>query len=106
MPRYQIVLPDGTIIVFGWDPSFLGFFVTVTTAKDHRRLLDYDGFVEDYDGLPGLLRGLVAAEVVTQEQLEAGLNALLQVNCTDDIPDEHERAVATIVHQLKQAAGE
>ena len=103
MPRFEITLSDGTRIVFGWD-AFLGFFCEARRGR--RRVLDYDALTEGYRGLPGLLDALVAAEVFTQDEIEAGLTAVMQVCCTDDIEDDHVRAVATIVHQLKQAAGE
>ena len=103
MPRYQIVLPDGTIIVYGWD-KFLGFFCEARQGR--RKALDYDALTDGYQGLPGLLRELVVAKVFTQDQVEAGLTAVLQIRCTDEIEDDHVRAIATIVHQLKQAAGE
>ena len=103
MPRYQITLSDGTILTFGWD-LFLGFFTEVRMGR--RRVLDYDAMQPDYNGLPGLLDALVSAGVFSQDQKEAGLDALLSVPCTDEIKDEYARAVAVIAHNLKRAAGE
>ena len=102
MPRYQIVLPDGTIIVYGWDP-FLGFLCEARQGR--RKALDYDAFSGDrYQGLPVSMRELVAADVVTQDQTEAALDALLQVDDIGEIADEVTRAIATIAFTLRQAA--
>ncbi len=103
MPRFTITLPDGTTVVFGWDP-FLGFFAEARRGR--RKVVTYDFGSPNYQGLPGLLDALVSAGILTRDQVEAGLEALLHVRCTDEIQDEHVRAVAVLAQKLKQAAGD
>lgn len=103
MPRFTITLPDGTTVVFGWDP-FLGYFCEARRGR--RKLVEYDFTTPGYTGLPGLLDALVAAGIFTGDQVEAGLDALLRIQSTDEIQDEHVRAVSSITQKLKLAAGE
>ena len=103
MARFQLVLQDGTMITFGWDAA-LGFFLV---ARRGRRLfLDYDTTTDCYDGLPGLLRALVASGLFTTAEVEDGLEALLRVEDIKAIEDPGTRAVAIITQQLKQAAAD
>jgi len=103
MPRFQLSLPNGTLITYGVD-RFMGFFCEA--HRGHRRLLDYDFTTPGYTGLPGLLDALVSTGIFTRDQVEAGLEALLRVQSTEEIQDEYARTVAVMAHKLKEAAGE
>ena len=103
MSRFQLVLQNGTVIVHGWEIA-LGFFLVA--RKGRRTLLDYDVTSNAYDGLQGLLRALVAAGLFSMDEVEAGLDALLQVESVENIPEPAPRAVAIIVHHVKLAAAD
>jgi len=103
MSRDQIVLQDSTVVVHGWDAA-LGVFLVARRGR--KLLLDYDATTHGYDGLQGLLRALVASGVFSRDEVEAGLDALIQVESVEDIPEPAPRAVATIVQTTKLAAAD
>jgi len=103
MSRDQIVLPNGTRIVHGWDAA-LGFYVVA--SRGCRRLLEYDATQPGYDGLRGLLLALLAAGLFSTEEVEAGLDDLLRVDNFEDIRNPQAKAIATIVHRAKKAAAD
>ena len=103
MPRFQLTLPDETVVAHGWDAA-LGFFLVARRGR--RLLLDYDATAPGYDGLPGLLRALVAPGLFTTDEVEDGLEALLRVEDIKAIEDPGTRAVAIITQQFKQAAAD
>jgi len=103
MSRDQIVLQDGTVVVHGWDAT-LGYFLVAHRGR--RLLLDYDATTQGYDGLQGLLRAVGAYGLFSRDEVEAGLDAMLQVESVEDIPDPAAKAVAVIVQNIKQAAAD
>ena len=105
MTRHRVVLPGEhrIIVVYGYDPAGLGFFLTVVRAA--KRVVDYDALQPGYDGLSGLLHALEAAGVVTSDAVHAALDALVETDMAD-IENETIRAVAEMVSNLKREAGE
>ncbi len=105
MTRHRVVLQGSprTIIVYGYDPAGAGYFLTV--IKGARRITEYDALRDDYDGLPGLLRALQVAGVFDVGVMQDALDALVETDVAD-IEDDAVRAVAEMISNLKQAAGE
>lgn len=105
MTRHRVVLPGEhrIIVVYGYDPSGLGFFVTV--IRRARRVVDYDALQPGYDGLPGLLRAVQAAGLCDVATVQAALDALVEGDVAD-IENDTVRAVAEMVSNLKRDAGE
>jgi len=104
--RFRKVLdsPRGrTVINYGLDPA-IGFFCRVTTSR--AVLLDYDNLRAGYDALPGLLRGLVTARIVDQDDVDEATRVLPHIEDVGTIADEHVRLVAIIIIDLRRAAGE
>lgn len=105
MTRHRVVLPGEhrIIVVYGYDPAGLGFFLSVVTAG--KRVVEYDALQDGYQGLPGLLRALQAAGVVHADAIHAALDVLVESDVTD-IEDDGIRAVAEMVSNLRREAGE
>ena len=105
MTRHRVVLPGEHrfIVVYGYDPAGLGFFLTVVRAA--KRVVDYDALQPGYDGLPGLLRALEAAGVVNADAVQAALDALVDGDVSE-IQDDAVRSVAEMISNLKREAGE
>ncbi len=105
MTRHRVVLPGELriVVVYGYDPAGLGYFLTVVRAA--KRVVEYDALQTGYDGLPGLLRVLEAAGVFDVATVQAALDALVDGD-VDEIQDDAVRAVAEMVSNLKREAGE
>ena len=105
MTRHRIVLPGEhrTVVVYGYDPAGLGFFLTVVRAA--KRVVDYDALRTDYDGLPGLVRAIQTAGVFDVATVQAALDALVEGDVRE-IQDDAVRAVAEMISNLKRDAGE
>lgn len=105
MTRHRVVLPGEhrIIVVYGYDPAGLGFFLSVIRAG--KRVVEYDALQPGYDGLPGLLRALEAASVVNADAVHAALDELVEGDLAD-IHDDAVRAVAEMISNLRREAGE
>lgn len=105
MTRHRFVLQGEHrfIVVYGYDPAGLGYFLSVVTTG--KRIVDYDATHPGYDALPGLLRALHVAGVVSTDAVHAALDSLLETNVAD-IDNNIVRAVAEMVTNLKCDAGE
>ena len=105
MTRHRVVLPgkNRIIVVCGYDPAGLGFFLTVVRAA--KRVVDYDALQAGYDGLPGLIRAMQTAGVFDVGTVQAALDVLVEGDA-DEIQDDAVRAVAEMVSNLKREAGE
>jgi len=106
MPQERCVLagPPRTVITYGWDRAALGFFVTVRRVGFP--VVAYDALRPGYDGLPGLLRALATAGVVTETDVVEAVRLLPHVLPVEAIQNPGVRLVAQIVTRLRSAAGE
>ena len=105
MTRHRFVLQGEHrfIVVYGYDPAGIGYFLSVVRAG--KRIVDYDATRPGYDGLPGLLRELHVAGVVSTDAVHASLDTLVETDMAD-VESEIVRAVAEMVTNLKRDAGE
>lgn len=105
MTRHRFVLrgEHRFIVVYGYDPTGIGYFLSVVTTG--KRIVDYDATHPGYDALPGLLRALHVAGVVSTDAVHAALDTLVENDMTD-IENDIVRAVAAMVSNLQRDAGE
>jgi len=102
--EFLIQTEQGALVVTcGWD-EHLGFFCVVRCGRV--MLLDYDCTVTGYDGVPGLLHGLVTAGVVGEDDVEEAVRRLPALESLDDIEDQSVRLVAAVITNLRAAAGD
>jgi hypothetical protein len=105
MTRHRFVLQGEHrfIVVYGYEPAGIGYFLSVVTAG--KRIVDYDATQPGYDGLPGLISALEVAGVVSTDAVHAALDALVETDIAD-IESDIVRSVAEMVSNLKGDAGE
>lgn len=105
MARFAIVFPGDppTRIIYGFDKSAVGYFLTA--IKGRSRVVEYDGLCPGYAGLSGLLRALEAVDGVDTATIQLAVDTLVEGDA-DDALAEPVRAVATMVANLRRAAGE
>ncbi len=96
--------PDSPVeIAYGFD-RVLGFFCSVRLGRSAR--FDYDSTAAGYDGLPGLLAGLVRIGCFERDDVGEALRLLPIVDALDDIEDRTVRLVAKLIVDLRMAAAD
>ena len=111
MARWRLVLiVDGMQVRLSYGYSrHLGFFLEIrnhSAAGCWSQVVDYSLLDDNYQGLPGLLNALVDSGVFSRSVVEGALEALLVVDDPLDIYEADVRSIATLVYNVKMAAGE
>ena len=81
----------------------IGWFCTV---RERRRLrIDYDEMADGYDGLPGLLKTLIAHGWLTRDDLEEAIRLLPHLD-SEEMDDPGVARAADIYQRLKEMAAD
>jgi hypothetical protein len=99
------MLPDGTRLTWGFDPTAVGFFVEV--RRPGTKLRCYDGLQPLYDRhrpLLGLLNFLVEAKVISDDDRDAVLLGGPEEDGEDVSPTA--ALAAEILHDVRRFAGD
>ena len=103
--KVRIVHPDGLVAVAGHDHA-LGWYIEVRDQRGRLRE-EYDGLTHgEPTSLQGVLEILVQHGFITKPELEYGLAQIHFGFDPEDVEGDGARRAATLVQQLKQAAGE
>jgi len=99
--RFELDLGGRTIVVYGYDHA-VGYFVRIRKGK--KVIADYDMFSDNYNGLQGLLRTLVAAGVFTAQETADAVNLVFQTDNVETLRDEDVGLAAMVVMRLTDKA--